>query len=113
MKNREQIAPEMEEAMQQELTCALSRQPAVTVPAGFAARVAATLPQRGRIPARPRFSVARSAAIVAALALAVALFVLAPHVATTRSLAFAAEMLLLVQLAGVGYGLMQMNDRGL
>jgi len=113
MKNREQLAPEMEVAMQTELDRALSRQPAVTVPAGFAARVVATLPQRGRVAARPRSSVARSAAIVAALVLAVAMFVLAPHVATARSLAFAAEMLLLVQLAGVGYGLVQMNDRGL
>jgi hypothetical protein len=117
MKNREQLAPEpSNEAMQglqSELTRALSRQPAVTVPAGFAARVAATLPQRGRVPARPRLSIARAAALVAALLLAVALFVLAPHVATARSLAFAVEMLLLLQLAGIGYGFVRMNEHGL
>jgi hypothetical protein len=113
MKNREQLKPERDEAMQQELTRALSRQPEVTVPAGFAARVTASLPQRGRVPARARFSVARSAALAAALALAVALFVLAPHVETARSLAFGLEMLLLAQLAGIGYGLVRMNDHGL
>jgi hypothetical protein len=114
MKNREHLEPDaaMPE-LQEKLTRALSRQPAVTVPAGFAAHVAATAPQRGRMPARRRFSVARAAALVAALALAVALFVLAPHVASTRSLAFAVEMLLLMQLAGIGYGLVRMNDNGL
>lgn len=120
MKNREQLAPGMEEMsqgsmqeLQTELSRALSRQPEVSVPAAFAARVTASLPQRGRVPARARFSVARSAALAAALALAVALFVLAPHVETTRSLAFGLEMLLLVQLAGIGYGLVRMNENGL
>lgn len=119
MKNREQLAPEMEEmsqgAMQEqpELIRALSRQPEVSIPAGFAARVTASLPQRSVVRTRARFSVARSAALAAAVALAVALFVLAPHVETARSLAFALEMLLLVQLAGIGYGLVRMNDNGL
>jgi hypothetical protein len=117
MKNRDRLAPELDEASEQELqaelTRALSRQPNVTVPAGFAARVTGSLPQRGMVPVRPRYSVARAAAILAALSLAVALFVLAPHVATVRSLGFAMEMLLLTQLAGVGYGLMRMNENGL
>jgi hypothetical protein len=119
MKNREQRAPGMEEmsqgAMQEqtELTRALSRQPEVTVPAGFAARVTASLPPRGVVRARARFSVARGVALAAAVALAVTLFVLAPHVETTRSLAFGLEMLLLVQLAGIGYGLVRMNENGL
>jgi len=119
MKNRGELAQQVEDAshetqeLQRELTRALSRQPAVTVPEGFAARVAASLPERDAVRARPRFSVGRAAAIVAALALAVAMFVLSPHVATARSLGFAVEMLLLAQLAGIGYGLVRMTDHGL
>jgi hypothetical protein len=76
----------------------------VQVPADFAARVRAALPPLKR--PRHRAQVGRLAAAAAACVLAVAMFVLAPHAAPTfGSLAFDVELLILVQLAGIGYWL--------
>jgi hypothetical protein len=93
----------------------LEQQPAVKVPADFAARVAARVPAaRAGRGVRFRFSVARGAATVAMGLLLVALFALAPHVKMPGlSLGFCIEMLLLVELAAIGYGLMRMRENGL
>jgi hypothetical protein len=93
----------------------LERRPAVNVPEDFAARVAARVPavNAGRA-ARLRPSVARTAATLATVLLVVALFALAPHVRMNGlSLSFGIEMLLLAELAGIGYGLMRMRENGL
>jgi hypothetical protein len=51
---------------------------------------------------------------LATVLLVVALFVLAPHVRMNGlSLSFGIEMLLLAELAGIGYGLMRMRENGL
>jgi hypothetical protein len=80
----------------------LERRPRVAVPEGFAARVASSLPpQRLR---RVRVPVGRAIAAAAALLLTVAMFALAPasH-PSLNSFAFDIEMLLLVQLCGIGW----------
>jgi hypothetical protein len=94
---------------------ALERRPAVLVPEDFAAKVAARIPAvQARRVLRPRFSVARVAAMVAIVVLTIVLFAMAPHVRTTGfSVSFGIEMLLLVELAGIGYGLMRLRESGL
>jgi hypothetical protein len=76
----------------------LARQPDPTIPAGFAARVRATLPPAA--PAKARISTARSTAFAAAAALLIAVFCIAPHTAPSfTSLAFDVELSLLAELA--------------
>ncbi len=83
---------------------ALARQPEPHIPAGFAARVAASLPPAPK--PRPNAQVGRLASIAAAAVLAVALFALAPHAAPTfGNLAFDLELVILAQLAGISYWL--------
>ena len=86
------------------VTRAIERGPEVTVPVNFAARVVAALP-----PVRPRrnpMRVGRTVALVSAGVLAVAMFALAPHAAPTfASLAFDFELVVIAQLAGIGYWL--------
>ena len=92
----------MDEAtMERVLDRALERQPAVSVPQDFAKRVCVALPQR-RV--RRRVSVSRIAAMVAMTALAVGLFAVAPHARPSlMSWGFDAELLMLVEMAGVAF----------
>ncbi len=86
------------------LTRALERKPAVPVPAEFAARLALASPAQRRL--RRSVSAGKVAAIAALVLLAAALFVLAPHVGVKmESFGYGLEMLLLVQMAAVAYGL--------
>ena len=93
---------------------ALERPPVVRVPGDFAARVAAAavaLPVEP-VRVRRRVSVGRVAAMVALGVLVVTLFVVAAQAGTrVASWPFVVEMLVLVQMAGIGYGLMRL-DRG-
>jgi hypothetical protein len=83
------------------VTRALEQAPVVAVPEGFAARVRAALPEPPK--ARVRRDVRMAAAAWAVAGLLVALCVLAPHARPSfESVAFDMEMLLLVELAGVG-----------
>jgi hypothetical protein len=97
------------------VTQALERRPVVRVPEDFAAKVAARLPAvQARHVLRPRFSVARVAAMMAMAVLTIVLFAIAPHVRTTGfSVSFGIEMLLLVELAGIVYGLTRLRESGL
>ena len=87
------------------LEAALAHVPQPQVPAGFAARVASrasALPLRRR----PRFTQFGPAlAWASLLLLPVALFALAPHAAPSfTNYRFDAELLLLAELAVIGYG---------
>ncbi len=100
------------QAIEQQIDRALERQPPVEVPEGFAARVAQSMParavRRGRWAVAPG-SAGKTAALAAAGLLAVALFVLAPHAgASFSSVAFDVELLVLAELAALGYGLARM-----
>ncbi len=82
------------------ITRALDRKPEVAVPADFAARVRAALPAQPKV--RTQRSVGRIAAGVAAVGLVLALCVLAPHARPgVQNMAFALEMVLVVELVGV------------
>jgi hypothetical protein len=86
------------------MTRAIERGPEVSVPVDFAARVVAALPVAR--PRRKAMQVGRTAAVVSAGVLAVAMFALAPHAAPTfASLAFDFELVAILQLAGIGYWL--------
>ena len=103
----EMTETQMDAAINLAITQGLERPPVVDVPEGFAARVMAALPAR-RV--RRRVSVGRAAALAALGVLLVALFLLAPHVGPSpASWSYAMEMLLLAQLAAVGYGLVRMH----
>jgi len=101
------------EVLEQRIERALERQPEVLVPAEFAARVVRSLPvqsaPRGWRLGRAR-SLGKIAAGTAAVVLAVALFVLAPHaVPSFSSLAFDVELLVLAELAAVAWVLARMD----
>jgi hypothetical protein len=86
------------------LTRSLERRDEVVVPLNFATRVVAALPP----PRKPRkaMQLGRMTAVVALFVLAIALFALAPHAAPSfGNLAFDFELILLAQLAGIGYWL--------
>ena len=90
------------------LIAALERKPAVAVPQDFAARVIAALPAQ-----RPRERVrwGRRVAVGAGVTLTVALFGMAPHTAASfASLAFDLELLMLAQLAGLGWWVASRRD---
>lgn len=93
---------------------ALERPPVVRIADGFAARVAAAAAAMPVEPVRVRrrVSAGRVMAMVALGVLGVTLFVLAPQAGTrVASWPFVVEMLALVQMAGIGYGLIRL-DRG-
>ena len=76
----------------------------VVVPMDFAAKVRASLP--AAVPVRPRVRVGRVAAIVGAVVLLVALFVLAPHAqASFGNVVFDVELLVLAQVGGIAWWL--------
>jgi len=83
------------------ITRALEKQPDVAVPADFTARVMQSLPPRRN---RRKIPVGRVGLVTGMLALLLTMFVLAPH-ATPQwtNFAFDLEVLLLVQMAGIGW----------
>jgi hypothetical protein len=86
------------------LTRALERRPETVVPADFPARVAAALPPP--LPARKPMRVGRTAGLIAAGVLGVALFVLAPHASPTfGNWSFDFELVVIAQLGGIAYWL--------
>jgi hypothetical protein len=99
-----------EQQMDASIVEVLEQKPAVTIPAGFAARVAmaaASAPVAApglRVRLGQRVSVGKTAAIAALVMLVVAMFVLAPRVSGNLAM-FGIEMLLLVQMAGIAWGL--------
>ena len=84
------------------VTKVIERQPELAVPADFAARVMANLPTvRKR---RAAMNLGRKMAIAGAGVLALTLFALAPHTAPSfTNFSFDVELLLLLELAGIGY----------
>ncbi len=104
--------PAIERQLDQQIVRALERHPPVRGQAGFAARVARALPARparSNVFAGVRGSAGKTAALVAAALLAAALFLLAPHAGPSFSnVAFDVELLVLAELAAVGYGLARM-----
>jgi hypothetical protein len=99
-----------EQQMDASIVEVLEQKPAVMVPAGFAARVAmaaASSPVQApglRFRLAQRVSVGQIAAIAALVLLVVAMFALAPRVAGNLGM-FGIEMLLLIQMAGIAWGL--------
>jgi hypothetical protein len=99
-----------EQQMDASIVEVLEQKPVVVIPADFAARVAmvaASSPAQTpglRFRLAQRVSVGQIAAIAALAALVVAMFVLAPR-ATGNGAMFGVEMLLLVQVAGIAWGL--------
>ena len=82
------------------ITRALERQPEVMIPAGFAARVRASLPAQPTV--RARRSMGQIAALAGAAALVVALCWLAPHARPSfENGVFDMELLMMAELAGV------------
>jgi hypothetical protein len=107
-------ASEMERNDEVEATVvrALEQKPVVRVPESFAARVAAMAVVQPVAPAkaRRRVSVGRLMAIVAMVVLAVVLFAVAPLAGTrVTSWPFVVEMVVLVQMAAIGYGVMRLE----
>ena len=100
-----------EQPLDAAITLALEQKPEVRIPAGFATRLALAVPAQR--PLRQGVSAGKVVAIAALVLLAAALFLLAPHVGgNVISFSYGLEMLLLVQLAAVAYGLFRMeNDR--
>jgi hypothetical protein len=106
----ERVKRLIEECPDRRIDAAIERKPDPPIPADFAAQVAfrlaaraATLPQRRRSSA---FPIGRSIAWASTALLAFALFVLAPHATPNlSSFRFDAEILALLELAGLGWGL--------
>lgn len=94
------------------MTRALEQAPQPVVPVDFASRVAASLPP---LPAARRpMRLGRTVAMISMGLLAVAMFVLAPFSSPSyTSIAFDLELLLLLQMAGIGYWLaLRQGHRG-
>jgi len=91
------------------ITRALEKKPEVVVPAGFAARVMVSLPPRKQ---RRKLPVGQTAVLAGLLALVLTMFALAPHVTPVyTNFAFDLEMLLLVQMAGIGWWFFKADSR--
>ena len=115
MNERNRMSTPDEKQLDTLIVSALERKPTVRLPSDFATRVVAGLPRAPMVvQSQPRISVARTISLVAMVLITVALFLLAPHVQMDRfSLGFGVEMLLLVQLGALGYGLMRLRENGL
>jgi hypothetical protein len=102
------------EQVERAITSALERNPRVTVPQEFAAKVAQSLP--GGVPTRAGMvlkagSVGKRLAVVAMVLLAAFLCVLAPHAATSfSSPAFDLELMVLAELGAVAWMLARMQS---
>lgn len=101
-----QSTPPQNRDFESRITTAIEQKPEPRVPADFAAKVAARAvaqPLRRRR-YKPQFG--RMIALVSALVAALALFVLAPHTApSVKSLSFDTEVVLLAELAFIGWWL--------
>jgi len=92
---------ESEKNLAATITRALEKKPEVAVPAEFAGRVMRSLPPRRR---RPKMPVGRAGVIAGIVAMGLTMFALAPHVTPQlTNFAFDLELLLLVQMAGIGW----------
>jgi hypothetical protein len=97
--------PQLDPTTEAAITRALETPPTVTIPADFAARVAASLPTpspltRALTPLRRRPSATWIATTLATTALLIALCILAPHThASLTNPAFDLELLLVAELA--------------
>jgi len=92
---------EREENLEAAITRALEKRPDTAVPAEFAGRVMRSLPPRKQ---RRKMPVGRTAVLAGLLALALTMFALTPHVTPQfTNFAFDLELLLLVQMAGIGW----------
>jgi len=90
-----------QENLETTITRALEKRPEMTVPAEFSGRVMRSLPPRR---SRRKMPVGQAGAMAGMLALALTMFALAPHVTPQLSnFAFDLELLLLVQMAGIGW----------
>jgi hypothetical protein len=106
-----------ERELDSSITEALEQKPAAMIPAGFAARVAVAAvstpvaaPGLGQRLVQ-RVSVAQAMALVGLVAMVVAMFVVAPGAsANVASWRFGVEMLLLIQIAAVAYGLVAVKS---
>jgi len=88
---------------------ALEQRPQAMPPEGFAVRVALSLPVGS--PRPRRWSAGKALAGVAAVVLAVALFILAPHAGPSFSnVAFDVELVVLAELGAVAWVLARMQD---
>ena len=91
---------EQAESFEHRITAALERRADPAVPAGFAARVASTLPATRH--ARASLHLGRTAAVIASVLMLAAMLWLAPHSAPRfTDIAFDAELLLMAELATV------------
>ena len=105
---------EQNEPMDAAVVQALEQKPVVRVPVDFAARVAMAAAAQPVSPMkRPRrVPMGRVVAIAAMVVSVVVLFAVAPQAGTNyASWPFALEMLVLVQMAGIAYGLMRAEGR--
>ena len=91
------------------ITQALEKKPETAVPAEFAGRVMRSLPPRRR---RPKMPVGRTVVLAGMVALALTMFALAPEVKPQiTNFAFDLELLLLVQMAGIGWWFFRAESR--
>jgi len=91
------------------ITKALEKKPEVVVPAEFAGRVMLSLPPRQR---RRKMPVGRAGVLAGLLALGLTMFALAPHVTPQiTNFAFDLELLLLVQMAGIGWWFFRVSSK--
>jgi hypothetical protein len=101
------FAPAAAATLDKRIDAALEHKPAPHIPDDFAVRVTLRLAARAALTQRRRvssFPIGRSLAWASAAILSVALFALAPHATPSiTSLSFDAELLLLVELAGLGW----------
>lgn len=88
----------------------LARTPEPVIPADFAARISANLPPLP--PVRKPMRLGRPVALASIGILALAMFLVAPHTSPSfTSLAFDVELLLLLQMGGIGYWLTMRESR--
>jgi hypothetical protein len=91
------------------ITQALEKKPETVVPAEFAGRVMRSLPPRRR---RPKMPVGRVSVLAGMVALLLTMFALAPQVKPQiTNFAFDLELLLLVQMAGIGWWFLKAGIR--
>jgi hypothetical protein len=100
---------ETRENLELDITRALEKKPEVAVPAEFAGRVMRALPPRRH---RRKIPVGRIGVMAGMLALLLTMFALAPHVTPqVTNFSFDLEMLLLVQMAGIGWWFFRAESR--
>jgi hypothetical protein len=97
------------ENLEAAITRALEKRPEVGVPMEFAGRVMRSLPPRRR---RRKMPVGRVGVLAGMLALALTMFALAPYMTPKiTNFTFDLELLLLVQMAGIGWWFLKADSR--